>query len=170
MANKKRDKSGYRNKLGRYRLTRHNILAIEKILRVYADAKEMKVADLKAIPDEKKHMPRKYTDRNIKIGRYQPFYVSLGLNDLGIHYPGVTWIYSADSVKFLPKSIKKSSYIQEECFPGITVTFRPFSTVVYAQTQYATGRELMIMKATVAKVEKYLSSLPKSFMNICNFR
>lgn len=174
MANKKRDRNGYKSQLGRYRMDRADILAIEKMLKVYADAREKKMSSKfghsASPPLGRKHMPRKYTDMNIKIGRYRPFHIELGVNHLGIHYPGFDYIYDADSVKFLPSAYKKSRYVKIECHPGISVTFRPFSTQVYAQTHYATGKELHIMKQTVAEVEGYLASLPKSFMNICILR
>jgi hypothetical protein len=166
MANKKRDRNGYRKQLGRYKLSRADILAIEKILWEYADARELKIAGVDVMPDGRKHMPRKFADRNVKIGRYRPFYISLGLKEMSINYPGVDYIYDADSVKFLPKHISRSFYLQIECHPGIAITFRPFSTEVYAQTQYATGKELMIMRKVVEDIEGYVSKLKTSAINV----
>lgn len=168
MVNKKRDKNAYKNMLGRYRLDYQNVLDIEQMLRVYADAKEMKVAGIESMPEGLVHMPRRYTDRNVKIGRYSPFHIEIGRNEFGIYYPDVEYIYDADSVKLLPKHIKRSSYVQIECHPGITITFRPFSTEVYAQTHYATGKELMIMKRVIADIEDYITSLEKAVINIIN--
>jgi len=166
MANKKRDKNGYRSQLGRYRLNRKNILTIEKMLRVYADAKEMKSSKVESTIKARKHVPRKYTDSNIKIGRYRPFSIHLNRNHFQINYSGVDYIFDADSVKFLPKEITKSRYVRVECHPGISIIFRPFSTEIYAQTQYATGLELRVMKKVIHDIESYLTGLSVSTLNM----
>lgn len=165
MVNRKRDRNGYRKQLGRYRLNRTDILAIEKILWLYADAREMRLAGVKEIPEGRKHMPRRAADRHVRIGRYRPFYITVGWGEYAIYYPGVDYIHDADSVKFLPKFIKKTRYIEVACKPGITVTFTPLSTTIYAQTHYATGGELKVMKEVVAKIEEYLSNCKQSYLN-----
>lgn len=168
MVNKKRDRNGYRKQLGRYKLYRRDILAIENILRIYADAREMKVAGVSKPPAGRKHMPRKYTDRNIKIGRYRPFHLTFGINEFGIHYPGVDYIYDADSIKFLSSTIKRTRYLRVACDPGVFVEFRPFSTLIYAQTHYSTGLELKVMKKIISDIEVYLSKMKKSKLNLIN--
>lgn len=167
MANKRRDRNGYKKQLGRYRLSRADILTIEKMLRVYADTREMKHAEVSEMPLKRKHMPRRAVDRHIQVGRYKPFHLTFGWNEFGVHYAGVDWIYTADSVKFLPKFIKRTRYVEVACKPGITVTFTPLTTTVYAQTHYATGRELKVMKETVLAIENYLSKVTKSRLNNC---
>lgn len=169
MANKKRDRNGYKKQLGRYRLGRKDIIAIEKILRIYADAREMHFARISSLPKSKRHMPRKFVDCHISIGRYSPYHITMGWGEFGIHYPGVDYIFTADSVKFLPKSIKKSRYIEVACKPGISISFRPLSTTIYAQTHYATGKELKVMKEVIKLAEEYFSKLPKSTFNLCRF-
>lgn len=146
MRNKKRDLNGYKKELGRYRLTRKNVLIIEKILWKYADAREMNTGKISKLPEGRRHMPRKVADRHIVVGEHQ-----------------------LDSVKFLPKDVKMTRYMEIACKPGITIKITPRSTTIHAQTHYATGMELMIMKEVVASLEKYLSSLQKSFFNICRF-
>jgi hypothetical protein len=167
MANSKRDKNSYIKKLDRYSLNRADIIAIEKMLRVYGDAREMKVAGVSTLPADRKHMPRKYVDRHIKIGRYKPFSIEIGRNYFGWSHAGVENIYDADSVKFLDKSIKKSRYVEIACRPGIAVTFTPLTTTIYAQTNYATGNELKLMKEVVVAIEEYLLKSNSSFLNLC---
>lgn len=169
MVNKKRDLNRYKQQLGRYKLNRTDLLAIEKILWVYADAREMRLAGVTKLPDGRKHMPRRAVDRHASIGRYRPFHFSVGWNEFGIHYAGVDWISQEDSVKFMtrPEYPKRTSYIELAAWPGIKVTFTPFSTTIYAQTNYATGKELMVMKNVVNSVEDYLSGRLKSFFNNC---
>lgn len=161
MTNKKRPKNGYKRKLGRYRLNRANILTIEKILRVYADAKEMKHARVSTLPRGQRHMPRKYVDRHVRVGHYVPYLFGFYSHEDD---------YDADSVKFLPKVIKKSRYLEVACKPGITITFTPFSTTIHAQTNYATGQELRVMKDVVASLEKYITlKCRTATFNICFF-
>lgn len=169
MANKKRDINGYRSQLGRYKLKRSDILTLEKLLWRYADAREMKHAGVTDLPEGRKHMPRKFVDRYASVGTYRPFHFSFGWSDFGIHYAGVDWIYREDSVKFLSrhKGLWHTRYIELAAWPGIKVTFTPLSTTVYAQTQYATGRELKIMKDVVELLEEYISKLPASRLNLC---
>jgi len=103
MANAKRDRNGYKKQLDRYRLTRTDLLAIEKLLWIYADAREMKHAGVTTLPEGRKHMPRASVDRYAFIGRYRPFHLTLGWNEYGIHFAGVDWIFREDSVKFLSR-------------------------------------------------------------------
>jgi len=168
MANKKRDINGYRKQLGRYKLSRADILAIEKILWVYADAREMKHAGISNMPDGRRHMPRVAVDRHASIGKYSPFHLTFAWNDFGIYFAGVNWIYREDSSKFLPKRIKKTRYLELAAWPGIKVTLTPKETTIYAQTQYATGRELKVMKEAVLLIEKYLSRIDNSSLNLIN--
>lgn len=165
MANKKRSRNGYKQKLGGFNLNRRDILALEKILRVYADAKEMHSANVTSPPLGKRHMPRKYVDRHVAIGRYRPFYITIGWHEYGIHYPGVSYFHYADSVKFLSKRIKRTRYLQIAAKPGIEVTFRPFSTTIYAQIHYATGKELKVMNEAVALIEDYLIKSKPAYIN-----
>ena len=163
-------RSYYEKSLGRYRLERNDIVAIEKILRIYADAFEKKEASLHGgpttPPDGRKHMPRKYADMHVEIGRYRHKLPRLGWGEMEIDYSGVEYIYDADSVKFLPKAFKIASYFHICCSPGIEVTFSPLKTTVGAQTNYATGNELKIMKEVVSEIEKYLLESKKSFINL----
>lgn len=59
----------YRLNLGRYRFNRRDILVIEKILRIYADAYEKRSAAIYAQrskpPDGQRCMPRKYADLHV---------------------------------------------------------------------------------------------------------
>jgi hypothetical protein len=170
MANKKRIRSYYKKKLGRYRLNRSDIIAIEKLLRIYSNAYEKKKASLYGHPTEptdgRRHMPRRYADMHVKVGRFRHKLPRFGWLSMEIDYTGVEYIYNADSVKFLPKSIKKARYFQICCSPGMEVTFSPFLTTVGAQTNYATGEELRVMKGVVSEIEKYLLGSKKSFINI----
>ena len=170
MANKKRDINGYRKQFGKYKLNRADIVAIEKMIRVYADAREMKYEGIIKLPEGKKHMPRKYADRHIEIGRYKPFTIQISLNYYGWSRAGVDYIYHADSSNFLPKNIMKSSYVKISCFPGIYVEFTPLSTTVYAQTHYATGNELKVMREVLSSIENYILKLPRARFNRCDFR
>lgn len=102
----------------------------------------MKVAGIDTIPKGRKHMPRKAADRHVSLGEYQ-----------------------VDSVKFLPKAIKKTRYLVVACKPGVAITFTPLTTTIYAQTHYATGIELKVMKEVVLKTEKYLMSRKRSLIN-----
>jgi len=169
MANKKRDINGYRKQFGRYKLYRADIVAIEKMLRVYSDAREMQSEGVDKLPEGKKHMPRKYVDRHIEIGRYKPFTIDIGRNYYGWSRAGVNLLYQEDSVKFLSKRIRKSSYIKILAWPGIYVEFTPLTTTIFAQTHYATGLELKVMKEAVSNIEQYLSTLPHSRFNRCTF-
>lgn len=146
MRNRKRDLNGYKKQFGRYRLTRKNIMVLEKVLWEYADAREMKLSNIDQMPQGRKHMPRKFADRHITVGDCQ-----------------------VDSVKFLPKSIERTRYMEVACKPGITITFTPRSTVVYAQTHYATGAELRTMKKVLGSLEAYFATLQKSIFNIIDF-
>lgn len=141
----------YRVKLGRYRLTRRDILIIEKLLRIYADAYEKQRAQSygEAInpPKGSKHMRRKYADRNVVINGFR-----------------------ADSVKFIPKKIKYSINFEVRCNPGMWIRFTPFTTVIGGQVLYATGIELKTMKEVAAKIETYLQSRPQSLINFVDLR
>jgi hypothetical protein len=152
MANKKRRErmqNLYRVNLGRYKLTRRDILVIEKLLRIYADVYEKKHASNYGqstnSPDVRRHMPRKYVDMNVIFNGQR-----------------------ADSIKFLPKDIRRSSNFEIRCDPGIWVKFRPFSTTIGGQVLYATGVELMVMKEVASKIEMYLRKANKSLINIYN--
>jgi hypothetical protein len=169
MANKKRTQSYYSNSLGRHRLNRSDIIDIEKILRNYADAFEKDRASKhgynSAPPEGRKHMPRKFADMHVKVGRYKHKLPRLGWLSVEIDYSGVKYIYNADSVKFLPKAFKSVRYFQVCCSPGIELTFSPFRTTIGAQTNYATGKDLKVMKEVVADIEKYIFESKKSFIN-----
>lgn len=147
MTNKNRSKSYSKKKFGRYQLTRRDILVIEKILRIYADAYEKKhllLAGENPFPaDGRRNMPRKYADMHVTIGEMD-----------------------ADSIKFIPKSIKFTRYLKVQCSQGIIVSFTPLATEIAAQTNYATGNELKIMKEVVSKIGNYLLGSKKSFFNI----
>lgn len=154
MANKKRRErmqNLYRVRLGRYKLTRRDILVIEKLLRIYANAYEKRQAlafgQSAEPPSGRKNMPRKYADMNVIFN---------GLR--------------ADSVKFLPKSFKQSSNYEIRCDPGLWVKFTPFSTTIGGQVLYATGIELKVMKETIKAIEQYFTKVPKSLMNRCILR
>lgn len=151
MANKRRRQRMqdlYRIKLGCYRLSRRDVLVIEKLLRIYADAYEVRQArvyKLSATPPEgRKHMPRKFADMHVSFNGHR-----------------------ADSVKFLPKDITRSSHFEVRCDPGIWVEFKPFGTTIGGQVLYATGIELKVMKEVALKIEAYLAKRKKSIINIC---
>lgn len=169
MANKKRENLYYESSLGRYSLNRGDILQLEKILRVYADVYEKKKASihggLTSPPEGRKHMPRKYADMHIKIGRFKHKLPRFGWGYMHIDYTGVQYIYDADSVKFLDKSIKKARYFEISCSPGIRITFSPLKTTIGAQMNYATGVELKAMREAVEAVEFYLLKRKNSFLN-----
>ena len=135
-------------KLGRYRLSRRDILVIEKLLRIYADAYEKRQASSYGLstepPKGRRHMPRKYADIHVIFNGE-----------------------SADSVKFLPKNIKQSSNFEIRCDPGMWVKFTPFGTTIGGQVLYAKGIELKIMKDVASKLEGYIVSLPKALLNKC---
>lgn len=139
----------YRIKLGRYKLNRRDILVIEKIFREYADVfekREAKRFGQSTTPSAgRKHMPRKYADLHVNFNGQR-----------------------ADSVKFLPKYIKRSSHFEVRCSPGMWVEFKPFRTVIGGQVLYATGIELKVIKQTASKVEAYLRKKSKSLFNICD--
>lgn len=151
---------------------RDDIIAIEKILRIYADIFEISEASryggLTTPPAGRKHMPRRFADMNVKIGRYKHKLPRFGWLSMEINYSGVDYIYNADSVKFLPKVFKRTRYFQVCCSPGIEVTFSPLKTTIGAQTNYATGIELKVMKEVVLEIEKYLSKSKKSSFNKIN--
>ena len=138
----------YSVKAGRYRLSRRDILVIEKLLRIYADAYEKRQALKygKSIlpPEGRRHMPRKYADMHVNFNGER-----------------------ADSVKFLSKDIKRSSNFEIRCNPGMWVKFTPFSTTIGGQVLYATGVELMVMKDVVLKIETYLKGRDRSLINYC---
>lgn len=138
----------YQIKLGRYKLTRRDILVIEKILREYADSYEKRQAKTygqsTTPPAGRKHMPRKYADMHVNFNGER-----------------------ADSVKFLSKDIKRSSNFEVRCAPGMWVEFKPFTTTVGGQVLYATGIELKVIKQTAIKIEAYLQKCDKALFNIC---
>lgn len=138
-----------RIKLGRYRLSRKDILVIEKLLRIYADAHEKRQAsaygDSAEPPNGRKHMPRKYTD----------MYVT---------FNGET----ADSIKFISKSNSRSSNFSIHCRPGMWVEFKPFSTTIGFQGLYATGIEMNTIYEVVEKIKDYIKGRRKSIINILN--
>lgn len=158
MANDRRDRIGYRKQLGRYKLSYADLRALEKILWVYADAREMKLAGVSELPEGRTHMPRVAVDRYAFMGRYLPLHVKFGLGWYEIVFAGVSWIYREDSVKFLKERgyPKKTRYLELAAWPGIKVTFTPKTTTLYGQTHYATGKELMIMKRVLKDIELYL--------------
>lgn len=169
MANKKRSKHSYSKQLGRYRLKRADMLVIEKILWSYADICEMKHAGVSKMPDGRKHMSRTVVDRHVSIGRYRPFHIGFGMSHFSVEFAGVDWIYQEDSVKFLSKAgyPKRTRYMEFAAWPGIKVTFTPLSTTIYAQTHYATGKELKAMKETVESLGSFIESLQRSYVNTC---
>jgi len=73
-------------------------------------------------------------------------------------------------VKFLPRFIKRSRYVEVSCKPGITLTFTPLTTTIYAQTHYATGSELKVMKEVIEKIENYLLLASRATFNIITFK
>ena len=167
MANNKRSRSGYRKELGRYRLNRAAFLVIEKILREYADTCEMKYAGVSKVADGRRHMPRKVVDRYVSIGRYRPFYITIGWGECGFHFAGVDWVYYEDSIKFVSsrRYRKRLNYVELAAWPGLKITFTPLSTVIYAQTHYATGNELKVMKSVAYNIERYILNLPCKLVN-----
>lgn len=150
MANKKRRErmqNLYRVKLGRYRLTRRDILVLEKLVRIYADSYEKSRAAAygksTTQPNGHRHMPRKYADMHVNFNGER-----------------------ADSVKFLPKYIKRSNNFEIRCSPGLWVKFTPFSTIIGGQVLYATGVELKVMKEVAAKIGAYLEKCDRSIINL----
>lgn len=141
----------YRVKLGRYRLNRRDILVIEKLLRIYADAYETshakKHGGRTTPPAGRRHMKRTYADMHVNFNGER-----------------------ADSVKFLPKRIKRSSNFEIRCDPGMWVRFTPFRTTIGAQFTYATGNEFKVMKEVAKKIESYLIQSRRSVMNVVSLR
>ena len=168
MANKKRDRNGYRKELGCYKLNYSDLLAIEQLLWIYADAREMKHAGVTELSENREHMPRRFVDRYAFMGRYRPFHIKFGWDWFDIYYAGVDWIYREDSIKFLKERgyPKRTRYLELAAWPGIKVTFTPRSTTIFAQTHYATGNELRIMRDVIHRLEAYLSNIDKSRMNL----
>lgn len=168
MVNIKRDRNGYIKRLSRYRLNRSDLLAIEKMLRIYADAREMQHAGIARLPNGHRRMPRVAVDRYASIGRYMPFHLSFGWNEFGVHFAGIDWIYREDSVKLFSRKgyPKHARYLELVAWPGIKVTFTPLSTTIFAQTHYATGKELKAMKEAVNAIENYLMGTTKTFLNV----
>lgn len=125
MADKKRDINGYKKQLGRYKLNYSDLIAIEKMLWIYADAREMKFSGITELPTGRKHMPRAAIDRHVSMGRYRPFHITVGWNEYGIHFAGVDWIYREDSVKFLKERgyPGRTRYMELLAWPRIKVTF-----------------------------------------------
>lgn len=164
MVNRKRDRNGYKKELGRYKLNYSDLLTIEQILWIYADAREMKHTGVTELPENREHMPRKFVDRYAFMGRYRPFHIKFGWDWLDINFAGVDWIYREDSVKFLKERgyPKRTRYLELAAWPGIKVTFTPLSTTIFAQTHYATGKELKVMKQTVSLIENFLLNQPNS--------
>lgn len=156
--NKKRDRNGYKKQFGRYSISYSDLLTIEKMLWVYADAREMKFAGITGLPDDREHMPRAAVDRYAFMGRYRPFHIKFGWDWLDINFAGVDWIYREDSVKFLKEKgyPRRTRYLELAAWPGIKITFTPKSTTVYAQTHYATGKELRIMREVVKQINNFL--------------
>lgn len=68
MVNSKRDRNGYKKELGLHKLYYSDLLAIEKLLWIYADVREMKWAGVTEIPEGREHMPRATVDRYAFMG------------------------------------------------------------------------------------------------------
>lgn len=134
--------------LGRHKLSRRDLLVIEKILRIYADAYEKKhilAAGGNPVPPQGRHtMPRKYIDMHVTLGDER-----------------------ADSVKFLRSRIQRTRYLDVQCGQAIILSISPFHTVIKAQANYATGNELKTMQLTVSKIENFIASRKKSLLNVC---
>ncbi len=167
MTNKKRDRNGFKKQYKRYRFNYADLLAIEKMLWIYADAREMKVTGITEPPEGREHMPRAAVDRYALMGRYRPFHIKFGWDWLDINFSGVDWVYEEDSVKFLKERgyPRRTRYMELAAWPGIKVTITPLSTTIYAQTHYATGRELKVMKEVISFIEQYLSNQPLYKLN-----
>lgn len=146
MANKKRKTEYAVKKLGCYRLTSKDIMVLQKILRRYADVceskKDMISGRVHKLPEGRGVMPRNRMDMHVAIGAL-----------------------TVDHVGLLPKRIKKTRYLEVNCTPGIKVEFRPLSTRIGSQENYATGIELMTMRRTVGEIEDYLTSRRNSILN-----
>lgn len=159
MANKKRNHERYCKSLGRFKLTKKDILALEKIMRIHADERERTYAKRYGHvikPTKQGHMPRRYVDLHVKVGKWKNTLPRFGWLSMEIDLSGVEYVLDADSVKFLPKYIRQTSYFQMSSFPGIELTFSPLRTILYAQTNYATGSELQAMNECTRKIEDYL--------------
>lgn len=173
MTNKKRSRDRYYKSLGRFSLTKKDILALEKIMRIHADERERTYAKRygHVIKTTKQgHMPRRYVDLHVKVGRWKSMLPRFGLFSIELDLSGVEYVLDADSVKFLPKNVRHTSYFQVSSFPGIELTFSPMKTVLSAQTNYATGSELRAMVQCIDKIEEYLSGATKSFINEMHLR
>lgn len=148
MTNKRRSGRYYTKELGRHKLSRRDLLAIEKILRIYADAYEKKhvlAAGGNPVPPQgRRTMPRKYIDMHVTLRGER-----------------------ADSVKFLRSRIRRTRYLDMQCGQAIIISISPLHTVIYAQINYATGNELKTMQLVVSKIEKFIETREKSLLNIC---
>lgn len=147
MANKKRVNSYAVKKLRCYKLTRKDVVVLQKILRRYADLceskKDMISGRVRRLPDGRGVMPRNRMDMHVTVG------------DL-----------SVDHIGLLPKKIKRTRYLEVNCTPGIKVEFKPLSTKIGSQENYATGVELMAMRRSVAEIIAFLETRKRSFANL----
>jgi hypothetical protein len=141
----------HRLKLGRYKLTRKDVLVVEKLLRIYANTYEKRRATRfkreVVLSSKRKVAKRSFADMHVL-------------------FSGVR----ADSVKFLPKTIKRRLHYSFElrCNPGMWVRFTPLRTIIGMQVLYATGEELRSMQEVASKIETYIRAKPKSIVNICD--
>lgn len=148
MTNKRRSGRYYTKELGRHKLSRRDLLAIEKILRIYADAYEKKhvlaTGGNPVPPQGRRTMPRKYIDMHVTLGDER-----------------------ADSVKFLRSPIQRTRHLDIQCGQAIIISITPLHTVLKAQVNYATGNELKTMHDVVSRLEKFISGRDKSLLNLC---
>lgn len=147
VANKKRKTEYAIKKLGCYRLTSKDIMVLQKILRRYADVCESKKDIIngrtRRLPEGRGVMPRGLMDMHVAIGAL-----------------------TADHVGLLPKRIKKTRHLEVNCTPGIKIEFRPLSTRIGSQENYATGVELLTMHKVLDEIRRYLAGRRKSLFNI----
>ena len=167
MANKKRFRDNYEVSLGKHCFTRKDILAIEGMMHEYAEVLDDRI--LRRYPEsetkEIRKRTRKFADVHVKIGGYRHKLPRLRWGEIEIDLTGAQWFYDADSIKFLPKSYKVARYFQVTCQPSIVLTIKPFSCILSANRQYATGHELKALDSTVAIIERYVRGLTKNHSN-----
>lgn len=167
MPNKKRNLSTHHKSLGKFHVCLHDLLVLESLLLTYADARELKHAGLKEMPRGIEHMPIAIVDRYVALGQLRLPTISIGRNFIGCSSLGVDFDYKIDTISILQSynRPKYTRYIRLGVWPGIHISFTPFKTVIHAQTNYATGKELMVMRKVINDVEDYISSLKPALIN-----
>lgn len=168
MSNKKHPRDLYRKNLGRHEFSRADILEIERIMKQYANAYDErmlnKISDY-ADRERMRKQTRKFADLHVSLGAYIWFPVELYRGGMTIHNYRVNWYKDADSIRFLNKRVKVTRYFKVSCDPTIRLEIRPFSCTLYANRQYATGKELKTLNEVCGSIDRYVSSHKRSLVS-----